>query len=335
MGELELFEEKSQVIWKVDAEEAKKHLLEWKMLENNEISGFLPFHYYYIDNEIQFRYEYSSFQRLEEYFKTNTGNYEIIFLICEEILKILEKGQEYLLDPMGCLFQPEWIFWNKQEKKVKICFLPGREGDVRKDYTMLVEYLMRHTEHGDKKLVTMIYGLYDRLVSDRFSPEQLIQYLQDFINQDIVMSENSSSNEDTEQRKVQKDALQKSDKEDLYVRQRTNAKKNYYLEPFPMEIDSNLAKCLLYAQKEEGYLIGTGEFVVGREKKSDVYIPFCEISRRHAVLASEGMKLYVMDTASKNGTYLNGNKISAYVKTSCQENDIITFADISYKIRRI
>lgn len=79
-------------------------------------------------------------------------------------------------------------------------------------------------------------------------------------------------------------------------------------------------------------MISQKELAVGRRRESEIYLPFAVISRRHAVFIYENGELYLMDTASKNGTYLNGRKISAYVKARCKENDVITFADISYRL---
>lgn len=338
MGEIELIEKKYQVLWKIAIEEAQKHSLGWKMLDSNEIPGFLSFDYYYVDNEIQFFYGYASFQRMEEYFKIKDGDFDTIFFICKEILKILEKGQEYLLDFGGCLLLPEWIFWNRHEKKVKICFLPGKEGDVKKEYTTLVEYLMQHADHSDEKLVAMIYGLYDRLAlaSENFSSEQLLQYLQEFSDQNVTAVPNKNREVGgAGERDRPKECLQKKAREKQSVKSsNTNTGKYYSLEPYYTNNAINLVKCLLNGQAEGFCSIGAGELVVGREESSDFYIPFCEISHRHAVLTNEAEGLFIMDTASRNGTYVNGNKISAYVKTSCKENDVITFADISYKIRR-
>ena len=75
------------------------------------------------------------------------------------------------------------------------------------------------------------------------------------------------------------------------------------------------------------------ELTVGRREGSSIYLPFDVISQKHAVFLYEDSKLWLMDLSSKNGTYLNGKKISAYAKTQCRENDVVTFADISCQIR--
>lgn len=304
MEEIKLEEENHWVLWRVDIEQAQKDVIGWRMLENNQIAGILPFDYYYVDNQICFRIAYHSLQRIENYFQKKTGDFETLCFLCEEILTVLERGQEYLLASGGYLLLPEWIFWNRFEKKVSLCYLPGKKGDAGKEFTKLIEYLMRYTDHSDKRAVTMIYGLYDMLLSDGFVPGNLLLYLQDM--------EHGKSEGDS------------------------NAGKKagaYALKPIWNNKTDKLSERFLQGCGKE-YLVGQGEIVIGRKAGSDLYLPFGEVSRRHAVIICEAENVYLMDTASANGTFVNGNKISAYVKTPCKENDIVTFADISFKLVR-
>ena len=334
MGKLEIIEEKRQILWKVDAGEAQRHLLEWRMLEHNQIDGFLPFDYYYIDNEIQFRYDYSSYQRVGDYFNGKNGSFEIISFLCGEVLKVLVRGEEYLLDLSACLLLPECIFWNRKERQLKICFLPGKKGDARKEYTTFVEYLMQYADHGDEKLVSLVYGFYDRLTTDLFSPEQLLQYLYRFSEQgtealekiDKTFFKNPAvihSVMRKDEKKVSRDILDSE----------CDLKRGFFLEYIPGIAGGSLWGDVLCQPGDRICMEEIGEFVVGRDEQSDICLPFQEVSRRQAILYQEEDGFFVMDAASKNGTYLNDNKISAYVKMPCKENDILTFADISYKIR--
>mgnify|MGYP003367486422 FL=1 len=53
---------------------------------------------------------------------------------------------------------------------------------------------------------------------------------------------------------------------------------------------------------------------------------------QHAHVGIDENQFYVMDMDSAYGTYINGEKVSAFVKTFCHIGDILTFADISYRI---
>lgn len=304
---LELDEKNCQVVWNTSAEQAQSSLLGWRMMENNAILGILPFDYYYIDDQIYFRCSYAPLERIDCYFHKNQGNFESIFCICEGILKILERGEEYLLGKEGYLLLPEWVFWNRFEKKVAVCYLPGRRESARDEYMVLAEYLMRHTNHSDKRAVSLIYGLYDMLVSDSFIIEDLLLYLQ-----------KGGESEWTRTGEAKVDGRKES--------------RGYFsLSPVKGSFTGGLQGRIAKERKTEVKLEEGRELVVGRQPDSDIYLPFAVISRKHAVIIYEENELYVIDLSSKNGTYLNGKKISAYVKTQCREKDVITFADISYR----
>lgn len=345
---LELDEDNHSVLWKTEAEKAQKNILAWRMLENNEISGFLSFDYYYIDNQICFRYAYHSLQRVEEFFQKKMGDFETLSFLSGELLYILESGQEYLLDDGGYLLSPEWIFWNRLEKKVYLCYLPGKGGDIGEEYMAIVEFLMQHTNHADKKAVKLIYGLYDLLVSDGFVPENLLLFIQkikkeegenlDTLNREILQNTNcifsnieekTYSKRDKECEKKGKENIEKEKLKTI-----GNTWKAYSLKFHRIAKTGKLWGEMYTKDKGNVFFVQQERLVVGREKGSDLYIPFDTVSRHHAMLFCEQDGLYLMDTRSTNGTFLNGNKISAYVKTPCKEKDIITFADISYQLIR-
>ena len=343
--ELEFIENKQQVLWKAEAEQAQSGILSWRMLENNEIKGLLPFDYYYVDNRIHFYYACQSLQKLEDYFKKKEGDFDTLYFICMESIKIILRGQEYLLGQGGYLLTPEWIFWSRREKKLALCYLPGGKRELDKDYVKLVEFLMQHTNHKDKKAVEMIYQLYDMLLTEGFVPEQLQKYLEE------IQKSGSQIQEEIGRKRTKDKQIKESDEkrtinEDVGL---NNEEKDfqYFLKPIATEKNSDLQKRILFTVKEAVLPISLKETVVGRKiedrldsslyngqdaDSSVINLPLQVISRRHALFLYEMGQLFIMDTESKNGTYLNGNKISAYVKTHCKAGDVITFADISFQI---
>lgn len=340
MEELELDEKNCQIVFSTLAEQAQGALLGWRMLENNEIPGILPFDYYYIDDRVYFRCSYAPFERIDCYFHKKQGDFESILCICEGILKILERGDEYLLGREGYLLLPEWIFWNRFERKAAVCYFPGRAESAREEYMALVEYLLQHTDHSDKRAVSMIYGLYDMIASENFVVENFLSYLQKSGKNKGAATEAVEEKKAEEEKNLpkQKEKKEKEKKERGTVREKKEEKAGieegngccFFLNPVKNSSMGRLQGRIAEEQKPGGCMKEGQEIVIGRQTGCDIYLPFDVISRRHAVFIYEGGKLYVMDVSSKNGTYLNGKKISAYVKTQCRGDDVITFADISY-----
>ena len=335
MGELELDEKNCQIVFNTLAEQAQGALLGWRMLENNEIPGILPFDYYYIDDRVYFRCSYTPFECIDCYFRKKQGDFESILCICEGVLKILERGDEYLLGREGYLLLPEWVFWNRFERKVAVCYFPGRTESAKDEFMTLVEYLLQHTDHSDKRAVSMIYGLYDMAASENFVVENFLSFLQKGGKSKGAAIEAVGEKEAEAVNKLQR---QKEKKRREFVRGKKEEKAGaeegdgccFFLNPVKNSSMGRLQGRIAEEQKTGGCMKEGQELVIGRQTGCDIYLPFDVISRRHAVFIYEGGKLYVMDVSSKNGTYLNGKKISAYVKTQCRGNDVITFADISY-----
>lgn len=59
--------------------------------------------------------------------------------------------------------------------------------------------------------------------------------------------------------------------------------------------------------------LSMGDNVIGRDPAADVYIDAVGISRRHALIAIDGEQVTLVDLSSKNGTFINGTRITARV----------------------
>jgi hypothetical protein len=78
----------------------------------------------------------------------------------------------------------------------------------------------------------------------------------------------------------------------------------------------------------------TEEFVIGRDMgKSDFWIDSFSISRRHAVIRRRAGSYFIEDLGSKNGTTLDGIKLSKHREHLLPEKCKISFADHVYYFR--
>ena len=63
----------------------------------------------------------------------------------------------------------------------------------------------------------------------------------------------------------------------------------------------------------KAFLLPSSVTVIGRRSDCDLYIPLMPISRRHCQLSHNEGVLKIRDLGSRNGTYLNGKRISEAV----------------------
>ena len=313
LGEIDLDKEHHRVIWRVAREQVQESELGIGMMEHNQIEGLLPVEYYSIDDKLQFRYSYGSLQRVSESLQEKAAGYDTIFFLCRGVLEIVDGGAEYLLEESGYFVMPEWVFWNHNKKSLSLCYLPGGKNILKKEYTTFVQYLMEHTDHSDKRAVDLIYGLYQYITSENFVIKDILEYLENHREKKEIPAPVDSHTGKKESFK--KAPLKKERSCGFYVL-------------------SNVAEGKPYLSQDSNYIAEKQKIIVGRDKKADLCLPYQTISRRHAILFYEKGIVYIMDTDSKNGTYINGNKIPAYVKKEWKEEDILTFADISYRLQK-
>lgn len=77
--------------------------------------------------------------------------------------------------------------------------------------------------------------------------------------------------------------------------------------------------------------VGINEIKVGRSKdEADYRLKKNQISRVHARVFVEDGKLYVIDEASTNGTFINNARVTAHQANQINVGDVVAFATEEY-----
>ena len=74
------------------------------------------------------------------------------------------------------------------------------------------------------------------------------------------------------------------------------------------------------------YPVGVSPLSIGRSTDNDIVLPFPYISRRHAIVWTDGARLYVRDANSANGTWVNGRRL---------QGDAVLSADDHLRLGRV
>jgi transcriptional regulator with PAS, ATPase and Fis domain len=78
--------------------------------------------------------------------------------------------------------------------------------------------------------------------------------------------------------------------------------------------------------------LAEGSHSVGSHAPARHLLPFAGVSRRHAVLVVEGDRVTVIDQGSKNGTFLNGNRVR---RAELSPGDRLAFGPLEFRFLRL
>ncbi len=321
----------SYIVFDIDC--IHEESVEVKMLQNNNISGILSCDFRYEDNKLYLYYDTTDKTVICDIMKKQEMTYDILYEIYKAFVKTTKSCEKYLISADSILFRKDLIFGNRKYKELEFCVLPGMNNSFRNQIKSLTEEFMKIADHGDIKCVEFIYGLYGIVSEDNFHVNDIEIFLDNRVISDIDRGkdwqENSRASDGNVGSKAKIKDLEptKNEKYDCDTSEcfslvRGNIK-NILIREFVPDI--------INVKKSMSFGCGSEDTVhVGRSRENQVILPQNYISRNHAILEADENFLYVTDRGSSNGTFVNGEKIAANVKTRCKIKDEITFADIGF-----
>lgn len=89
--------------------------------------------------------------------------------------------------------------------------------------------------------------------------------------------------------------------------------------------------CTAGRLKGEIIRVPDGGLSLGRAADNDIVIDGDGVSRYHAELRYDGGSLWLRDAGSRNGIFVNGNRVTDY--KALKAGDVVTFADHAFAVR--
>jgi hypothetical protein len=90
----------------------------------------------------------------------------------------------------------------------------------------------------------------------------------------------------------------------------------------------HLVERQVYELKKGGSQGSFSFFSIGRSSNNDIVLAGTEISKLHAVIQHTGKGFSIMDSSSRNGTFLNGVKLQPQKLLPLADKDLVTFAGL-------
>lgn len=301
-------------------------LVSFKMIEHNQIPGLLPIHWQYIDDQIQLIYEVQGYRSLQSILE-ESGSFSVWWVcrILRQIIEVLQMGERFFLSTQEYYLVSEYIYLDRNRQRVRMCYLPGEERDTYLDLRNLMETLMKYLDHRNKEETGVYYALYQMYSSEEISVAQLQEHLER-CGQNVGLTHHQEAECHIEDKKQQEGGYESGSLDQDAEGCRYCLRRSDHRERRGKSL--GISDFL-----PEEFSLKKGVYEVGRQQDQRLLLLLQQISRKHAILEVEPGQVYVTDQDSANGTFVNGRKISAYVKTRLAVGDVITFADISYQLQ--
>lgn len=183
-----------------------------RMITENQIQGLLPCECKWLDHEILYYYDITSKLSLSEKWKDKKITGEEILLVVNQILQVLQKLEEFLLDGNSLCLNPQYIYVNKTMEKVDFCYVPGEWWDIEVQFRQLMEFILPNMEHQDQESMLIGYGIYHYALRERFSIEGLHKHIGIYIREKSA----EPKEEISQSEEIEPDIIAEKEKQEIW-----------------------------------------------------------------------------------------------------------------------
>ncbi len=152
---------------------ADKNEFEIRMLQENNIPGFLRCMVRYVDGKEQFAYDITSRQSLKRLYEEQDIGCSDMKSILLGLMKGFEAVSDYLLNEENIILLPEYIYADIETKQAFLCFYPLYHVDIHQSFQKFAEFLLQKTDHTDEKAVVLAYSFYKQIISGDYDLHRL------------------------------------------------------------------------------------------------------------------------------------------------------------------
>ncbi len=151
-----------------------------KMLANNEIPGLVPGKLRFFNDNRQFCFDLGQFTAIKEAYERTAMSAKAIEQLVTKVIDIIDGGRPFLLKENDFILSPEYIFLNQEDYEVRLCYLPGYGEPLKKQFSLLFDYMMNHVDYTDQKAVVFAYMLYNKSREENCTFLQLKKSLKEY-----------------------------------------------------------------------------------------------------------------------------------------------------------
>lgn len=150
-----------------------------EMCRRNRIHPFLEFETIVADGRMEYWYDITGRQSLEEYIRHKKLEYQELKKLMAAIHTGIESAENYLLKEQSVLLSPEYLYVSNYSGEVLLCYCPGNEAPLAESFHALMEFLLAYVDHGDEQAVAVSYRVYQMTVEPNYGIEEIWNLLGD------------------------------------------------------------------------------------------------------------------------------------------------------------
>ncbi|RKW55497.1 MAG: FHA domain-containing protein [Lachnospiraceae bacterium] len=149
-----------------DEEEADIEKYEFKMLENNYISGLMKFKLVKENEKTIFCYDITSKQSLSRILEYKPIGLEDIKKIVLGIIRAITNMERFLLGTYGLLLNTDYIYADPESLDLALCYLPCIKEEMQSKLSDLFAQILAKIDQNDHEGVVLAYSLYQESLKD-------------------------------------------------------------------------------------------------------------------------------------------------------------------------
>ena len=149
-----------------DEEEADIEKYEFKMLENNYISGLMKFKLVKENEKTIFCYDITSKQSLSRILEYKPIGLEDIKKIVLGIIRAITNMERFLLGTYGLLLNTDHIYVDPESLDLALCYLPCIKEEMQSKLSDLFAQILAKIDQNDHEGVVLAYSLYQESLKD-------------------------------------------------------------------------------------------------------------------------------------------------------------------------
>ena len=175
-----------------------------EMCTRNKIAGLLELETVVADGRLQFWYDITGKQSLEEYMKNHQMQEQQLVSLIEAVRDVAANLNGYLLEENHIQLEMRTIYIDNTNQQFYFCYFPKEQIPLTESFHLLMEYLLTRIEHSDKQVVAIAYATYQMTLQEGYSIEKIYQ----MAVQTGSLNDMSSSREHTDRSEVEQPLLQ-------------------------------------------------------------------------------------------------------------------------------